>query len=353
MSLLGGLVGGLGSALHLPEFGFSEALGGDKVWNGNNGGSTGAVLGANTNRPAGQSVVAPTTTTKPTTVLKGGSTGGSSGSGAGSASDVAYYTDQINALQGLLGAADTQQNTGTNAINTAINNNLSRLNQQQSNTLSGYATQRQDTTGDYQNARNQIADNSRSTYNSLQRLLGQQGSGVSSAAQVLAPYAVSRDSTKKGTQASQGFAKNLRDIDTAQTQAVQSYDNARQDLDSQKNQKLQALLGSINAQKQNYLSQIGTFENQKRIAAGGKYATPTAQNSQIAALQAQLNGLGSQYADPTFNVQEVKAAAPNLGQYEAQAAALGDGSNAGVPVDDASYLPSLVKLLQDQDQYSY
>lgn len=276
--------------------------------------------------------------------------GGTAADNAGSQHDIAAYTDQINALNGLLSQQDTVRNNGTNSINRSFDNNNARLADQQNATNQGYDNQELDTTKGYSKTIDTINSNARNGYRSLQSLLG----GTGSAGDILAPYAVSQQAGGQTNDARDGFAGNLAALATARKDAGKQYKNAQDDLLGQKNGKLQSLISSIDQQKQNYLSQIAQAQNQLSIAQGGSYATPTAINSQIQALTDEQNGLSSQYAEPQYQMQNVDAQRPDLSGYRAQAAQIGNASNQ--PVSDAqdpaaAFLAMLNK--QKTNQFSF
>ncbi len=274
----------------------------------------------------------------------GGGTG--TGTGTGNVADIATYTDNIAALQGLLGQADTTRQQGEQGINSSYGRSSAQLNDQLAGTLNKYGQQEVDTTKGYQTNLDTISGQARTGYQSLQALLG--GSG--SAGEILAPLAVSSHAGGQTNTAREGFATNLQSLNAGRKDARDQTTRAQDDLLGQKNSKLQALIQSIDQQKQNYLGQIGQQENQLRIAQGGNYQTPTAQNAQIAALQGEMNGLGSQYAQPEFRPQNVTAQNVNLNPYLAQAAQIGAGSNQAQSADPNSAAAALQALLAKEQQ---
>lgn len=288
----------------------------------------------NTIGPAGQ---AASVTNDPYT---GG--GAASGTGSGNVADIATYTDNISALNGLLGQSDVNRQQGETGINNSFNRSNAQLNDQQTGTENKFKNQQTDTTKGYNSNLSTIDNQARNGYQSLQALLG--GSG--SAGDILAPMAVANDTGSKTNTARDSFAHNLQELDTARTDSRKQYKTAQDDLLGQKNSKLQSLIQSIDQQKQNYLGQIGAQENQLRIAQGGNYETPTAQNAAIAQLQSEQNGLADQYKQPAFTPQNVNVSAPNLSQYSAQAAQIGGLSNqnqGSAPTDAAAALQALLK----------
>ena len=277
---------------------------------------------------------------------------GTGTSNAGSAADVATYTDNISALNGLLAQADTNRQQGTQGIDTSYNTSNARLADNQAGTMRNYDNQQADTTKGYQSNLNTIDNQARNGFQSLQSLLG----GNGSASDILAPLAVANQAGSQTNNARDSFAGNLQSLTNARTDAAKQYKNAQDDLLGQKNSKMSALISSIDQQKQNYLSQIGQQQNQLRIAQGGSYQTPTAQNADIASLQQEQNGLMNQYAAPAFTPQNVNVAAPNLNPYIAQAAQIGGGSNqqqGSAPSDPTLALQALLKQQQEKQYNPY
>lgn len=248
---------------------------------------------------------------------------GSTAANAGSQADIATYTDNIGSLRGLLDQSDINRSQGEKGINDSYTTSNARLADQQAGVTNHFNTQETDANKGYQGNLNTIDNQARTGFQSLQSLLG----GNGSASEILAPLAVSREAGTQTNNARDNFAGNLSALATARKDAADKFKNAQDDLTGQKNSKLQSLISSIDQQKQNYLSQIAQQENQLRIAQGGSYQTPTAQNADIAALQAEQNGLAEQYKAPAFTPQNVNVQAPNLNQYIAQAAQIGGGSN--------------------------
>lgn len=272
------------------------------------------------------------------------------GSGTGNQADIATYNDNISSLQGLLGQADINRQQGEQGINQSYNRSNAQLGDQLTGTLNKYGQQETDTTKGYQRNLDTINGQARTGYQSLQALLG--GSG--SAGEILAPLAVSNHAGGQTNQARDGYATNLQSLNTARKDAKDQTQRAQDDLLGQKNTKLQSLITSIDQQKQNYQSQIGQQENQRRIAQGGSYQTPTAANANIAALQGEMNGLASQYAQPEFKAQNLNYQAPNLNPYLAQAAQIGGGSNQpqGASPDDPSVALQALLAQQKDKQYN-
>lgn len=273
------------------------------------------------------------------------------GTGTGNTADIAAYQDQINSLNGLLGRADTSLQNGTNSINRNFGNGQLRLQDQLNGQNQKYDQQQGMNDKGYQGNLNTINSQARNGYNSLQALLG----GTGSAGEILAPAAVSQDAGAKTQNASDSYAQNLQALGLARKDAKQQYDSSFNDLQSQKNSKLSSLINSIDNQKIAYQQQIGQANNALNIARGGNYQTPTAQNDAIAALMAQQDGLDTQFADPTYQMQNITGQDPTLASYQAKAAQVGSNSNQPVSsgTDPAAAFLAMIQKQQQNNQYSF
>jgi hypothetical protein len=279
----------------------------------------------------------------------GAYTGGGDGIAAttqvGDPNEVAYWSDQMGSIQRLLGNVDTQANQGVSNINNGFNLQNDRLNQSQSNTLQGYGMQRDQTNKAKVGALDNVDTNARNTYQSLQRILGLAGSGVSSAAKELAPWAVSKEATGNRTAVVDTFGNNLQNIGLAEKDAKDQYSNALQDLASQKNAKLQDFQSGIESQRQSFNTQLQDAATKKAMAGGQSYMQAAAARSPfqqaVNSSQDRLNSLFTQYKDPTFNVREVNAKTPELGQYKVDPMAIGGNAQQNTPAEVAQYLPWL------------
>lgn len=272
------------------------------------------------------------------------------GTGAGNVADIAAYQDQINSLNQLLGNEDNIAASGTRSINTGFDNSINQLTGQLQSNQTKLGHQRDDTTTNYGRNIDQINNNARAGYNSLMALLG--GSG--SAADILAPLAVSQQANSQRGASANAFAQNQKAIDDAVAAAQQNYNNQRKTVEGQKNDQLSKLLSSIDQQKIAYQQQLAAAQNQLNIAQGGNYQTPTANNNAISALIADQNNLANQYAQPSFSVQDYVAPDAQLAGYQANAAQLsGLNNQPDTSTDDTtSALAALLKQNQNTNAYN-
>ena len=109
---------------------------------------------------------------------------------------IGMLDEQIAAIDRGLGNIGATRQSGLNQIHDAYNKGLNRLNEQQSNALSRYATKRGDPKREFVRSTEDIGMNAANKYQALKNLLNRSGSGRSSAADNVLPYAVSQDASK-------------------------------------------------------------------------------------------------------------------------------------------------------------
>ena len=262
---------------------------------------------------------------------------------------VAGYQDQIGQYNNLLGQAGTSLTNGTNAINRNFDNSGARLQDQLNGQNQNYDRQYGNATKAYESNLNSIDGNGSNAFQSLQSLLG----GTGSAGDILAPYAVAQDVGRQTHGAQESAGQNYSNIDQARKDAKRQYDNSYSDLQSQKNSKLSSLIDSIDNQKLSYYRGIDSANQNINMAQGGAYQTPTANNDAIAKLIAEQQGLSSQYADPTYQMQNIAGQAPDQTAYTAKAAQIGGTSNAPQATDPTSAFYDLLRKQQQQQTNQY
>lgn len=269
----------------------------------------------------------------------------------GDPNTAAYYDDIGNQLQGQLGQLDPQQGIGLQNIANSYNLSGNRLREGQAVAQRNYDTSRNQNIQGYANNRSAITNNTASTNAALQRLLGINGSGYSSAAFEQAPYAAALQGTQQLGQAQQTYGNNQSALDTNWQDTQRGYSNAFSDLDRQKYQQENALRSSIAQTRASLLDKIAQASTNSGLARGENYAQAAAGRApyqqQIDSLLSQITQLGSQYANPVLQEQNVSYAAPDLGQYTLGRQAAPTTGGAQGTVD-----PTFLSLLtQDRDRY--
>lgn len=235
------------------------------------------------------------------------------------ADESAYWNDQASVIERQLGQLGGQQKIGEGNINNAYNTSYNRLNEQKAIADRDYGTNKVDTTQGLLSNRNKIATSVRNRTNSIQNLLGLAGSGNSSAAQIAAPFATTREGSGQLDEVQGAFAKNMRKLDTALQDTNRDYSRNKEDLNTNRFQQMQGLKGKIAQGRASLLDKIASIKVNQRLAAGDGYSKAREARgdyqNQINSLLEQITGYGKQYANPVNRVGNVKFAAPSLDAY--------------------------------------
>jgi hypothetical protein len=234
-------------------------------------------------------------------------------------------------INSQLSQLDPQLQVGLQNIGNSYNLGANRLDQQNAAAQRDYTTGVNQNTQSYTNTRNGIIQNTNATANALQRLLGINGAGNSSAAYEQAPYAAGLQGSQNLNSAQQTYGGNASKLDTNWQDTQRSYGNAMQDLGNQKYQQENALRSSIAQTKANLLAQLSNPDT-----------------NQINSLLGQITSLGQQYANPVLRTADVSYAAPSTDQYTVGPQA--QISNQAGATNDIN--PTFLGLLTGQrDQY--
>ena len=280
----------------------------------------------------------------------GGAYGGGAYAQTSDPNTAAYYQDMMNQLNGQVGRLDGQFNVGLGNIQNSYNQQSNRLNEQKGIARRNYDTQTQQNTQNYTNTRNSIMSNTRAQANALQRLLGLNGAGNSSAALEQAPYAAGLQGSQNLNQAQQTYSNNRSGLDTNWEDAQRSYNNAFSDLDQQRYSNENNLRSSIAQTRAGLLDKIGQAAQQRETALGRGFAAAQAARNpyqeQVNSLLDQMTNLGNQYANPVMKTGDVTFKAPTLNQFSTgnQAQIANQSGGAG------NLDPTFVNLLTPRDK---
>lgn len=330
MSLLGAIGTGitdLGHAIGAPDIGIGKFLGSSNAL-------PGLIQGVSPATYQGVGVVHPNNlygapsragvaTPSPAAGNSGGVVSSGYNSGSGSTTTVnpsaQLISDQLARLPG-------QQQVGLNNINNSYQSALNALLNSQASAKNTYDTNTAQTQKDNQTAKDNIAVGVHQGLSGLQRLLGANGAGSSSAATVLAPYAAGFEGNQQQQQVQSAYGANKTALDQSWQDAQNQFTNDRGNLDAQKADKTNSLLAQILGTKSQLLASQG--------------AAPSTIND----LGKQIDALGAQ---PTFTPALVNYAAPNLTGYDYNPSAAPTDPNAG---SLGTNLGSFYNLVNPQDK---
>lgn len=261
--------------------------------------------------------------------------------------------NEINRINQALGNLDATRGAGLTQLDDEYNKGASRINQQLSSALSKYATKTADTKRDFARSTEDIGINANNKYQALMNLLGRSGSGRSSAADNVVPYAVSQDASKSRGEVADSYALNRRDLRDAEDDTKQSASNNLQDLGDQRRTKQASLTQDIEGKRSDYNNTLASLRGQRTQAAGGSWAQ--AKNDMQGNINARdqidraLANLLNNYRN-AYTVQDVSVKDPTMKNYatDLNGVDVSDPNGTGYDTDTSSdYLANLKK---DEDK---
>lgn len=245
----------------------------------------------------------------------------------------------IDQLNGQLGQLDTQQNIGLGNLQNSFQNSMNQLNQQHDLAQNQFNTSQQQNTQNYVNNRNNIITNTNAQMNALQRLLGLNGAGNSSAAYDLVPYAASQYGSQNLNQAQNTYGQNAANLQNAWDQTNLNYNNDQSNLGQQLYAQQNSLKSGIAQTRANLLSELGQLQG-----------NTTKYDGNINDLLGQITQLSNQYANPVLNTPTLSFTPATLANYSlgSQTAA----QNANNP-GQSDTNPTFLNMLQGQQRDPY
>lgn len=268
---------------------------------------------------------------------------------AARADESAYWNDQISGLQRLLGSVGTQRDQGLTRLTDTFNRAKSGIDADEQRAMRNYGNKRTETFGARESNLIQNDNFANNTFNSLQRILGAAGAGVSSAARELAPYLVSKNATSRRTGIMNTAGRNLRDIDLAEGDAKSQFAMSRDDLSFQKNTQEEDFLRGISQSEIDLNERLADAATKKAMAEGGDYRSAQAARSGftnvISDRQNQLDSLFNRYRNPSLSAKAVQVQNPELAQYTVDKQRI--NVNNGGPIETGAYLPFLNKRKEE------
>lgn len=248
------------------------------------------------------------------------------------AQDLAYLDDQEGQLRGFLGSAQNTLNNGLTQIGDSYDKEAGRATQQKDTALAGYRTQREDTTRDKMTGINQVNTGARTLADSVRRILGLASGANSSSYRDAAPGAIARDTSQKRSGVMDTFAKNSRNIDTAEQGTLSSFEDLLTDLGEQRKQKESGLRSGVLGQEQDTLGKLAEIAARRAQINGGNYDAIRAATSPIRAdiqsRQAQIDGLFNQFRTP-YTPKALNSQTPTMQQYQVDKTKLNAQQNQG------------------------
>lgn len=240
---------------------------------------------------------------------------GSGGSQGYSANDLALIDSQISSTQSALERLLSQRNIGYGNIDASTQEARNKLMQERAIAERDYGLKKDQSAQDYTNTRAGLRANAGGQYTALQRLLGGAGAGRSSAAQIVAPFAVGREAAQRFGEVQDQFGRNNQAMDISYGDTSRQFDDYNQGLDRQREQKRRELESGILQNEAGLQDTLAQLISTKTSNAGGDVMSAIApQQSRIQQILGQIDQLST--VAPVQAQGSVAYNAPELAQYD-------------------------------------
>jgi len=273
----------------------------------------------------------------------GAYSGGSGASGGRSSADIqadlAYLDEQAGMLRSMLARSGNTLNNGITQINDDFNKRTTQANQDRSFANEKFTNQLTDTTKGQQSALGKVDTNARTLANSVRQRIGRASGSGSSAYQITAPDAITREASQDRTEVQENFGQNFRDIDVSKRQAETEFERYLSELADKRKMAESGLREGVLSEEQRIHGNLADIERQKAAARGGGYSQIRAAGANNVAeansRQSQIDQLFNQYRTPFNDVKGVTVNNPQLRDYAVNSAAI--GGNQAVTADTGAY----------------
>ncbi len=247
-----------------------------------------------------------------------GGTGGRASAPSYNPADIAYLDDQRGRLEGQHRSADMALNNGLTQLQDSYNKEVSGANSRRAQALQDLNTKRKDTIRAKVSALNRVNENARTLAEGLRRRIGLASGSGSSAFQITAPGAVSRDATEDRTGVLENFGVNFRDLATTEQRQKTQFEELLSDLEAQRKTRESDFRSGILEKKNQIDTSLSEVARQKALALGGGYNQARTAMAPYAGTidsrQAEIDNLFSKFLTP-FAQKAVDTTAPTLRDY--------------------------------------
>lgn len=235
------------------------------------------------------------------------------------AAELAYLDDQQNQANAALGRIGDQRNIGNQNIESSYNQSLQGLLNSSSRAKQDYDLTKGRDLEDNRNARASTDRSVARSSTGLQRLLGSQGAGSSSAAQILAPFAVARQGTERLGEIQSSFGRNQQNLDLGFDRTKEDEKNQRSALDLEKIRRGNELEAGLLQNEAGIRGQLSNFDIARAKAQGQDYTQIRGDvqgyNNTINQLLSRIDQLGNQFQNAIGPAKGVTFDTPDLSQY--------------------------------------
>ena len=184
------------------------------------------------------------------------------------ADEIAKYREQERVASEGLGRLDRQRDIWRGNVENNYANQLNDLENSYTQSKGAYEMNKRDSEAQNRAVRSQIMEDANNQTNSLRQMFAAGGAGDSSAAQIVAPWAVGLEASRNAGSAQDAFARDRRSQDLEFASATNAYNKNKKDWESNRQDALNNVDSQIESSRIDLNNRIMDARQKQKTANG-------------------------------------------------------------------------------------
>ena len=184
------------------------------------------------------------------------------------ADEIAKYREQERVASEGLGRLDRQRDIWRGNVENNYANQLNDLENSYTQSKGAYEMNKRDSEAQNRAVRSQIMEDANNQTNSLRQMFAAGGAGDSSAAQIVAPWAVGLEASRNAGSAQDAFARDRRNQDLEFASATNAYNKNKKDWESNRQDALNNVDSQIESSRIDLNNRIMDARQKQKTANG-------------------------------------------------------------------------------------
>lgn len=184
------------------------------------------------------------------------------------ADEIAKYREQERVASEGLGRLDRQRDIWRGNVENNYANQLNDLENSYTQSKGAYEMNKRDSESQNRAVRSQIMEDANNQTNSLRQMFAAGGAGDSSAAQIVAPWAVGLEASRNAGSAQDAFARDRRSQDLEFASATNAYNKNKKDWEANRQDALNNVDSQIESSRIDLNNRIMDARQKQKTASG-------------------------------------------------------------------------------------
>lgn len=190
------------------------------------------------------------------------------------ADEIAKYREQERVAAEGLGRLDRQRDIWRGNVENNYANQLNDLENSYTQSKGAYEMNKRDSEAQNRAVRSQIMEDANNQTNSLRQMFAAGGAGDSSAAQIVAPWAVGLEASRNAGSAQDAFARDRRNQDLELASATNAYNKNKKDRETNRQDALNNVDSQIESSRIDLNNRIMDARQKQKTASIGTIKKP-------------------------------------------------------------------------------